>query len=727
MPELRHPVLWRPEPRPRRNQFPASSRHRETSPSVGQALADKVLSFDQGPAPPVPRLRWPSLSIRTTVLLAILVAVLGPALALWHVDQALTRRANEPLIEQSRGAVLSMTAAALVQPLWTIDTGSAAAVAKQALAEPNVLGVQLTEQRPLAPVLRLERPGEHPERGIAMKVPIAHEGEPLGELEIWFDPDQLERSLSERRRATLQLAALQVVMTGLLLLAVLYRRVLQPVERLKSQASAMASREVVTPPVWRQRDELGQLGHHLNDVHRQIGTLFDQLEQQKADLQEVALHDGLTGLPNRMLFQELLAQAAANARRDGGRLALLFIDLDRFKSVNDTIGHACGDTLLQIVANRLRATVRESDVVCRHSGDEFIVLLREANAWDEVASTADRMLKAIETPVFVKFRDIHVSASIGISMFPDDAEDPEALVRHADTAMYESKHLGRARFSFYRADLNSQLHATLQLEQELKAGLAGDQFTLYYQPLVSARTGQILGCEALIRWQHPERGMVPPMQFIGAAEQCGLISEIGAWTIRTACAQIAQWKRDNVPFGTVAINVSALEFRHHRLVDTLTQAMIDFEVLPHELEIEITESVLMTDTETTQRIVDDLHQLGLRLAVDDFGTGYSSLAYLKRLRPSKIKIDRSFVRQLPEDENDRVLVQAVIQLAVALGIRVVAEGVETEAQRAFLRDSGCNVLQGYLIARPQPAEQFARFAIEVGADASSMSTAMMSI
>ena len=299
---------------------------------------------------------------------------------------------------------------------------------------------------------------------------------------------------------------------------------------------------------------------------------------------------------------------------------------------------------------------------------------------------------------------------LGLAAWPDHAQDADALLSRAEVAMYAAKHLGRARVSFFRTEFNAQLQATQQLEAELRQALAQNEFILHYQPQVDAGSGELLGCEALIRWQHPTRGMVPPLQFIGAAEQCGLISELGAWTIRTACAQIQQWKAAGLHFGSVAVNVSALEFRNHRLVDTLTRAMTDFSVLPHELEIELTESVLMTDTQTTQRIVERLHGLGLPLAVDDFGTGYSSLAYLKHLRPSKIKIDRSFVTDLPGDEDDRVLVQAIVQLAQALGIRVVAEGVETEAQRSYLHRIGCGTLQGYLISRPQPADGFERFA-----------------
>ena len=646
-------------------------------------------------------MRWPTLSIRTTVLLA--------TAALWQVEQRLIREVEEPLIQQHRRALLLMSANVLAEPLWTIDEQQVRSALRRTLQEPSVLAVRLVEQRPQTVPIELRRPGMPDGAGQPMSVTVMREGEQLGELALYFDEHELDHQLAARRTSTLQLVALQVLLAAAILLTVLYRRLLAPIQRLKRQASDIAQRAELRPRPWPRQDELGQLGTHLNEVHGQIHALFAQLEAQKAALEAVALHDPLTGLPNRMLFAELTQAAVAQARRENGRLALLFLDLDRFKGVNDALGHAAGDELLIALAQRLKATVRESDVVCRHSGDEFTLLLRDAHSWDEVAATADRLLKAIEEPLALRGHDFGVSASIGIALFPDDAADHDELVRHADAAMYAAKRMGRARYSFFRSEFNSHVLATLQLEKELAAALQHDEFVLHYQPLSAANSGQVLGCEALIRWQHPVRGLVPPAQFIGAAEQSGFISELGGWTVRAACAQIQRWKAEGLPFGTVAVNVSALEFRHHRLVDTLTQALADFGVAPHELEIELTESVLMTDTETTQRIVERLHGLGLRLVVDDFGTGYSSLSYLKHLRPSKIKIDRSFIRDLPADDEDRILVRAIVQLARTLGIAVVAEGVETEAQRAFLCGIGCDVLQGYLISRPQPAADFAAF------------------
>ena len=649
---------------------------------------------------------WPRLSLRATVALTIAAAVLLPTLVFWQIGQRLTRDSYAPLIEEKRRALLLMTASALAEPVWTIDQRAVRATAEQVLNDSSVLRLRLVEKRPQVPALDLIGRAEIDESSLELRWPIQREDVVLGELTIWFDGHQLDRLLAERSRAALWLAGLQILFSLALLWPVMLRRLLGPIERLKTQASAIASRAPAPSVQWHRNDELGELGQHLNEVSLQISALFEQAEERKAELQKIALHDALTGLPNRQLFAELTQAAVAASQRDGGRLALLFIDVDRFKSINDSHGHAAGDQVLQALASRLRAAVRQADVVCRHSGDEFTVLLRNVDSLEEVAAMADRLLKEAEAPVQLDVRELAISVSIGIALYPDDARNHEELVGHADTAMYAAKHLGRARCSFYRAEFNSRLQAQTEMAQSLLRALRDGEFRLYYQPLVQAVDGRLVGCEALLRWQHPERGLVHPEDFISAAEHCGLISELGAFTIDTACAQIARWKAAGLNFGTVAVNVSALEFRHHRLIDTVTRALAEHGVEPHELELELTESVLMTDTDSTRRIVERLQALGLRMSVDDFGTGYSSLAYLKRLRPSKIKIDRAFVRDLPDDADDRVLVPVIVQLAHSLGISVVAEGVETEAQQLFLQRCGCDLLQGYRISKALPAELY---------------------
>ncbi len=658
---------------------------------------------------------WPRLSIQNTVVLAVLVSVLGPTALLWHGDQRLTRSVHEPLIAQSRQALLGAAASALVQPLWTIHREAIENTVHKVLDAPSVVGVRLLERRPGSVPVVVSRP-HAPADAVVLSATILHEGETLGTLELLFNPHQLDEVLAARSRATLQLAVLQVGLAALVMFLVLYLRLLRPIGRLKLQAQAIATRADPKPVDWRRRDELGEVGEQLNRVHGQINALVGKLEAQKSELHKLALHDALTGLPNRALFRELSQAAVAGAQRREQRLAVVFIDLDRFKAINDTLGHGAGDTLLVTLSARLRQALRGADLLSRHSGDEFLALLRDVGDADAIAVVVNRMLAELEAPISINGREVSITASIGVSLYPDDSLLPEELIQFADTAMYAAKTLGRARYSFYRSELNAQLQATVELERELRRAIAGDEFVLHYQPQVLAGSGALVGCEALIRWQHPVRGMVPPGEFIPAAEACGLISDLGTWAVRAACAQIQAWKAQGVPFITVAVNVSALEFRHHRLVDTVTQAMAEFGVAPDELEFEITESVLMTDSQTTQSIVERLHAIGLRLAVDDFGTGYSSLAYLKRLRPSKVKIDRSFVRDLSDDEDDRVLVKAIVHLAHALDTVVVAEGVETDAQRDILRGFGCDMLQGFLISRPKPAAAFAALAFDLSGE-----------
>ncbi|MGY0194419.1 putative bifunctional diguanylate cyclase/phosphodiesterase [Leptothrix sp. BB-4] len=657
----------------------------------------------------------PHLSIRTTVLLAVIAAVALPVAIWWRLQQRMLREAYEPMVAQGRQALVSQTAAALVEPLWTLDAVAVDLALRRGAADPSVRQLELVENRPTddsRPVVHAVRAaaaaggqaGRDPP--VCLTEPVRREGLLLGDLEVCFDPDQLDLLLAERRTQTIQLAALQAFVGALLLLAVLYRRLIRPIERLKEQATRIALRGEEGSISWRRRDEIGELGEHLNDVHRQLHALFGQIERQQNALEKLALHDHLTGLPNRLLFRELAQTACAGALRDGHLLAVLFIDLDRFKAVNDTLGHSAGDALLKTIAQRLTSSVRASDVVCRHSGDEFLVLLQDVGTIEQLVQTVERIQHEVARPMLLDGREAHVQASIGIALLPDDASEPDELVRHADLAMYEAKKAGRDRHGFYRAELNQRVQAQMQVEHELREALARDEFELHYQPQIGAARGELLGCEALIRWRHPQRGLVGPLGFIPAAEQAGLIGEIGAWVVRAACAQIARWKADGLAFGCVAVNLSAHEFRDRGLVDVVRDAMQQHGVRPDEFEIEITETVLMTEA-AALRIVADLQALGINIAVDDFGTGYSSLAYLKRLRPRTIKIDRSFLADLPDDEEDRVVVEAIVGIAQALGIEVVAEGVETEAQLDYLRGAGCDILQGYLIARPADAQQYA--------------------
>jgi len=338
-----------------------------------------------------------------------------------------------------------------------------------------------------------------------------------------------------------------------------------------------------------------------------------------------------------------------------------------------------------------------------------MVMARDVAGWEELATLSERLLTALARPVQLGATPTRVSGSLGIAVFPDDAADFDSLVKHADVAMYQAKSMGRARYSFFQPEFNTRRQASVLIEQQLVNAIERHEFELHYQPQVHAQTGRMVGCEALLRWHHPERGLVAPGEFITIAEESGLIAEIGLWVRGEACAQLARWKAMGLRPGVLALNVSALEFRDHRLVDSLRAALSAHGVAPQEVEIELTESALMTDSDTSLRIIERLRELGVRLAIDDFGTGYSSLGYLKRLRPHQLKIDRSFVRDIGTDADDRAIVQGVIGLARTLGMEVTAEGVEDEVQRVFLREQGCTHLQGYGIARPMAADAMTRW------------------
>ncbi|MGL6111638.1 MAG: putative bifunctional diguanylate cyclase/phosphodiesterase [Rubrivivax sp.] len=654
------------------------------------------------------QLRWPSLSIRATVLIAIIGGMVVPALVLLGADYTLSRAAHEPLVQRNRAAVLVLATAVVTEPAWTLSEDGLKAAVQRILQEPSVCAVEVRDLQPTQEPLSIAAQRCAASLPVVVRdAPVLHEGQLVANLRLSFDATEIDQMLLQRQGIMWWLVAAQVVVGVIVLLGVLSLRLLRPIHRLKLQASTLAAREAVPALVWRQRDELGQLGQHLNTVRLRIQELFEELEAKNKQLSKMAMYDHLTGLPNRTLFRELFQHECAAARRSHGRSALLFIDLDRFKAVNDTMGHAAGDELLLGVSQRLSSTLRESDVVCRVSGDEFLVLLTQSGSWEQVAATAERLLHAIQTPMPLlrAAGTAQVSASIGIAMFPDDSDEFEALARCADLAMYKSKDLGKGRYSFYQPDLDIAFRSRLELERELLQAIANHELVLHYQPVFDMHDDRLVGCEALVRWMHPQRGLLMPGTFIQTAEETGLIRELGLWTLDAACAQLAAWKAVGMHPGRVAVNVSALQFRDQRLPQVLRTALQTYDIAPGELELELTESTLMADTEAAQTTVASLRELGVALAIDDFGTGYSSLSYIKRLRPDKLKIDRSFVKDLPADADDRALTEAIVSIAQALSITVVAEGVETPEQRDYLLGLGCRLQQGYLLGRPMAADR----------------------
>jgi len=421
-----------------------------------------------------------------------------------------------------------------------------------------------------------------------------------------------------------------------------------------------------------------------------------------------AEHDFLTGLPNRMLLSDRLGQAIALARRHNGKVAVLFLDLDGFKHINDSLGHPTGDKLLQSIARRLVDCVRASDTVSRQGGDEFVVLLSEVKQSEDAANTAKRVLHAVAKAHSIDQHDLHVTTSIGVSTYPDDGLDAETLIKNADTAMYQAKANGRQSYLFFKPVMNVQAVERQSIEEGLQRALQRHEFVLHYQPKVNLRTGAITGAEALIRWTHPTRGSVPPAQFIPVAEDSGLILPIGAWVLGEACRQARAWSDAGLPAITMAVNVSVMEFRDHNFLKSLFAILNETRLDPRSLELELTESVLMKHAESTASILQTLREKGVQVAIDDFGTGYSSLSYLRKFPVDALKIDRSFVSQISDAGDDATIVTAVIGMARSLKLRVVAEGVETAEELAFLRAHQCDEAQGYYFSRPAPPDQFAR-------------------
>ncbi len=422
----------------------------------------------------------------------------------------------------------------------------------------------------------------------------------------------------------------------------------------------------------------------------------------------LATHDALTRLPNRILLIDRLGQTMSRVRWQKRLVAVMFLDLDRFKVINDTLGHTVGDLLLKAVSERLTASVRSGDTVARLGGDEFIIILADIGQAEDVARVAEKILNSLSKPFNLAGREFFITTSIGISLYPDDGEQPETLLKNADTAMYRAKEQGRNNYQHYSAAMNASAFERLMIETSLRQALERREFLLYYQPQVDLATWQIVGIEALIRWNHPTMGLVSPAKFIPLAEETGLIIPIGEWVLRTACSQNKAWQSAGFPPIRVSVNVSGFQFQQPDLIDRLRRVLDDSDLAPHFLEMELTESILMKNEEKMIATIGTLHEMGVNISIDDFGTGYSSLSYLKRFAINNLKIDQSFVRDITTSPDDAAIVAAIITLAHSLKLKVIAEAVETDDQLESLRTLQCDYMQGYLYSRPVPAEEMTK-------------------
>jgi len=435
-------------------------------------------------------------------------------------------------------------------------------------------------------------------------------------------------------------------------------------------------------------------------------TMVESVEAARAQMSHMATHDFLTGLPNRALLTDRLTQAILHTQRSGKRVALMYLDLDHFKHVNDSLGHDVGDALLQAVAARLRDNVRQSDTVCRQGGDEFVVLLAEVDAASDAAQSAHKLMSALTEPYAVGEHRLHLTLSVGISIHPDDASDVETMMRNADTAMYHAKRQGRNQFALFTPELNERAMVRQSVETALRTAMVDNGLVLHYQPKVNIDSGAITGAEALVRLRRKGHPLMYPTSFIHVAENCSLIQPLGRWVMEQACQQVAQWLRAGLPVGQIAVNVSAVEFHGKGFLRSVRSILQSSGLDPSYLEVEVTESGLMQDDAPTVAVLHGLKDLGVQIALDDFGTGYSSLSYLRRFPIDTLKIDQSFVRDIDNANGAPVLVDAIMAMGRSLHLRVVAEGIETSGQRAYLQSIGCTEGQGFYFGRPHDAAAF---------------------
>ncbi|HEX5539530.1 MAG TPA: EAL domain-containing protein [Methylophilaceae bacterium] len=456
------------------------------------------------------------------------------------------------------------------------------------------------------------------------------------------------------------------------------------------------------------------VGNHIKNADEEFSLVFcqDITERKQAEqhISTLAYFDGLTGLPNRALLHDRLAMMLASSHRDKKEFAVLFMDLDRFKYINDSLGHAAGDKLLQEIARRLKACIRETDTVSRIGGDEFILLLPDTGA-DGAVHVAGNILAAVRKEVLVDDKPLHTQASIGISLFPHDAQDAQKLIKYADMAMYEAKDKGRNNYQIFTPEIDQQTNEIFSIESDLRQAIEHDELILHYQPQINLADGALCGVEALLRWNHPTKGLMAPAEFIGIAEDSGQIINIGKWVLQTACRQLVLWRQQMPGRFPIAVNISPRQLHDASLSEFIQRILQENQLEPKDLELEITEGVMLSNASSTTAFLEDMHRLGVQISIDDFGTGYSSLGYLKRLPVSKLKIDQSFVQDIAANAYDDAIIRSIIKLAHQFKLKVVAEGMETESQLRFLRANGCDEIQGFYVSKPVPPEEFRVFAL----------------
>jgi len=487
-----------------------------------------------------------------------------------------------------------------------------------------------------------------------------------------------------------------------------WKPMFQPVRKRFKRESINIRKDGTTFPVYLMSDVVT---NNRGEIIAKITTCEDISDRKRNEetIRNLAFYDSLTGLPNRSLFIDRMLQELAKAKRQRQMMAVIFIDLDRFKVINDTLGHATGDLLLQAVAKQLKESIREGDTVSRLGGDEFLLLFPDITQVKDVSVIAEKIVHKFSEAFMVNDKELYISASLGISIFPDNSDSTETLIKHADTAMYYAKQQGRNNYQFYSPKIDAYTTKKLEIEANLRKAIANNELMLYYQPQVSLNSGQIIGAEALLRWQSIGHGFISPAEFIPIAEETGLIQPIGEWIFRTVCRQIKQWQDAGLQKIRISVNVSMNQFRQNTFIEILVGILKEMDIQPDCIELEITESAIMHDTGLTTTMLNELRSLGIKIAIDDFGTGYSSLSYLKYLPISRLKLDQSFVHSLGINPNDEAISRAIIAMAHSLNLQVVAEGVENADQLTLLKTYSCDEVQGFLFSKALAADDFIKF------------------
>jgi len=642
--------------------------------------------------------------IATKLLLLILPGLLVGTVVMFLVFERIDARGRMAALQLRLDNFALTLSAAVTKPLWEFDDITvarlfAAAAQIPELAEARLIGAEGA----LIAQVRGHQAGSADAVLLSRTIPLLHPAPgtviALGRLEVVFDDHLVRTEIHDQRTAGLLVLLGALTLLGGATLLAVRRIVARPLRRLRDSLYRNASTQGREPLVWQGRDEMGEVV----DAYNQ---LLAEIDQHSRDIHHLAYHDSLTGLPNRQLLEDRLGHAIAVAERHQRQIAVLFADIDNFKVVNDTLGHKQGDRLLRTVAERIAGVVHGTETVARWGGDEFVVVLETIASPGAAATVAENLIEAIGGPVALNNTLIRIGVSIGISLYPQDGRDVTALIKNADMALFEAKGRGRNNFHFFDQAMNSRALRRLDIAVALRHAIAQDQLELHYQPKIQTQDGTIVGVEALVRWRRPGEGLIPPNDFIPQAEESDLIVALGEWVMQRACRQIRSWRERGLGEIAVAVNLSARHFQRERDIQRLIAIVEESAISPALIEIEVTETAVMHDPDLAIALLWRLRDYGFDIAIDDFGCGYSNLSYLRRLPISTLKIDRGFVSDIDQGRDGAEIVRAIIAMAHALGLGLVAEGVETEAQFRFLREAGCAVVQGFYFSRPLPVEAF---------------------